>query len=86
MDYTHNAPAQPMKMPAMQEQAQTRAPLNRARQVIGPEQVRQAMEILQKYKDAKADLENRIIEDERWYKMQHWALIAEKHGDRKSVV
>lgn len=83
MDYTQNAPAQPAKMPAMQEQAQTRAPLNRARQVIGPEQVRQAMEILQKYKDAKADLELRIIEDERWYKLQHWALIAEKHGDNR---
>ena len=45
---------------------------------IGPEQVRQAMDTLQKYKNAKAQLEARIIEDERWYKLQHWAVIREQ--------
>lgn len=48
--------------------------------VIGPEQVRLAMTTLTKYKNAKAALEARIIEDERWYKLQHWAVIREQHA------
>lgn len=47
---------------------------------IGPDQVREAMDILTKYKRAKAELEARIIEDERWYKMQHWAVIRQKNA------
>lgn len=43
---------------------------------IGKEQVRKAQEILQKYKDAKASLESRIVENERWYKLRHWDVVA----------
>lgn len=52
-------------------------------QVIGTEQVRKAMTTLQEYKRGKASLENRIIEDERWYKLQHWAVIRESHPDSR---
>lgn len=42
---------------------------------IGKEQVQKAQGILQKYKDAKASLETRIVENERWYKLRHWEVV-----------
>lgn len=42
---------------------------------IGKEQVQKAQQILQKYKDAKASLESRIVENERWYKVRHWEVV-----------
>lgn len=48
---------------------------------IGPEDVKKATEILKKYKQGKNNLENRIIENEQWYKMRHWEQIrASKNG------
>ena len=43
---------------------------------IGKEQVQKAQEILRKYKDSKASLESRIVENERWYKLRHWDVVA----------
>ena len=43
---------------------------------IGKEQVQKAQSILQKYKDAKASLESRIVENERWYKVRHWEVVS----------
>ena len=43
---------------------------------IGKEQVQKAEEILRKYKDGKASLEARIVENERWYKLRHWEVVA----------
>lgn len=40
--------------------------------VIGTAQVRKARETLKKYKDGKARLEQRIVNNEQWYKMRHW--------------
>lgn len=42
---------------------------------IGKEQVKKAFEILKKYKDGKLNLEKRIVENEQWWKLQHWNLI-----------
>ena len=47
---------------------------------IGEEEVRKAEETLRKYKEGKANLENRIVENEQWYKMQHWAQIRSKNA------
>ena len=48
---------------------------------ITEEDVRKATETLQKYKQGKAQLENRIIADQQWYKMRHWDLLkAEDDG------
>lgn len=44
-------------------------------QVIGVEDIRKATAILQKYKAGKASLEQRIIEDEKWYQVQHSEVI-----------
>lgn len=48
---------------------------------IGKEEVREATGILQKYKQGKANLEHRIVENEEWYKMRHWEQI---RGKRKN--
>ena len=42
---------------------------------IGKEEVYQAEATLQKYKQGKAMLEQRIIENEQWYKLRHWDVI-----------
>lgn len=43
--------------------------------VITEDDIAEATMILQKYKAGKANLENRIVEDEKWYKLQHWDMI-----------
>ena len=39
---------------------------------MGPEQVRQAAQILRHYKEGKRNLEQRIIDNEQFWKMRHW--------------
>lgn len=46
---------------------------------IGKEQVQEASQILQKYKQGKASLEERIIDNEQWFKMRHWEQIRRKN-------
>ena len=46
---------------------------------IGAEEVRQAAQILKKYKQGKAHLESRIIDNEQFWKMRHWQQM-EKNG------
>lgn len=44
-------------------------------QPIGSKEVQEANQILNKYKEAKADLESRILENEKWYKLRHWSTL-----------
>ena len=44
-------------------------------QVIGVKEIRRAAEILKTYKDGKANLESRIVEDELWWELRHWEAI-----------
>ena len=44
-------------------------------EVIGREQVLQARLTLQKYKQGKANLEQRIIENEQWFRLRHWECM-----------
>ena len=46
--------------------------------MIGKPELDKAIEILTKYKAGKSELERRIVEDELWYKMQHWEVIRKK--------
>ena len=39
---------------------------------IGKEEIEKATEILLKYKRGKTNLDNRIKESEKWYKIRHW--------------
>ena len=50
--------------------------------VIGREQVRQAYGILQKYKTGKANLEQRLIQNEQWYKLRHWEYLRTQQGEQ----
>ena len=44
-------------------------------QVIGKEQVQKANLTLQKYKEGKANLEKKIVDNEQWYKIRHWECM-----------
>lgn len=44
-------------------------------QVIGKEQIQEASQVLQKYKEGKANLEKRIVDNEQWYKIRHWECM-----------
>ena len=44
-------------------------------QVIGREQVQAAQQTLNKYKEGKANLERRIVENEQWFKLRHWECM-----------
>lgn len=45
--------------------------------------IKKAIETLKKYKDGKAKLEARIVEEEQWWKLRHWDVIREgKNTDR----
>ena len=50
-------------------------------QVIGREQVQAANQTLQKYKEGKANLERRIVDNEQWYKLRHWECLRDKKQD-----
>ena len=45
---------------------------------IGPEEVRQAARTLQKYRQGKAQLEQRLIENEQFWKLRHWQEMEKK--------
>ena len=45
---------------------------------IGKEAVQKAMLTLNKYKEGKANLEKRIVDNEQWYKIRHWECMRDK--------
>lgn len=48
---------------------------------IGREQIMKASQIMQEYKRGKANLEERIISNEQWYKLRHWDTLRSKNKD-----
>ena len=68
------------QMAAAQQVAQITAPgaidgFKALAQVIGREQIQAAQQTLQKYKEGKANLELRIVENEQWFKLRHWECM-----------
>ena len=55
---------------------------NALAQVIGKEQIHKANLTLKKYKEGKANLETKIVENERWYKLRHWECM---RGDKQTI-
>ena len=49
--------------------------------VIGTKEVQQAYQTLLEYKKGKANLEQKIIENEQWYKLRHWECMRDKKQD-----
>lgn len=50
-------------------------------QRISREDILEATHTLQKYKQGKANLEQRIIDNEKWYKMRHWECMRKSQND-----
>ena len=50
---------------------------------IKTEDVRRARTILEKYRQGKQNLENRIIENEKWFRLRHWDTFPTKDGSRR---
>ena len=42
---------------------------------IGKKEIDEAISTLKTYKDGKSNLEKRIVEEERWWKLRHWEVI-----------
>jgi len=42
---------------------------------IGEKEISKATELLIKYKDGKTNLDNRIAENEKWYRLRHWETV-----------
>lgn len=51
--------------------------------VVGAAEVRRAQAILNRYKEGKANLERRVVDNEQWYKLRHWECM---RGHGKSQV
>lgn len=49
--------------------------------VIGEEQVRAATQTLQDYKRGKANLEQKIVDNQKWYRVRHWECMRDKKTD-----
>ena len=57
------------------------APIGAVRQPIGKTQVQTAYQTLLKYKQGKANLEQKIIDNEQWYKIRHWECMRDAKKD-----
>ena len=56
-------------------------------QVIGRQQVLEAQQILNRYKEGKRNLEQKVIENEQWYKLRHWEYMRkQKEGQQVEPV
>lgn len=43
--------------------------------IVGEEEVTKSLELLKKYKQSKTTLENRIVDNEQWFKMRYWEQL-----------
>lgn len=50
-------------------------------QPIGKTQVEEAYQTLLKYKQGKANLEQKIVDNEQWYKIRHWECMRDPKND-----
>ncbi|MBE6795861.1 MAG: hypothetical protein E7533_04685 [Ruminococcaceae bacterium] len=49
---------------------------------MGAEDVDRILDILKKYKEGKASLEKRIVENEQWFKLRHWDAKGKGDGEQ----
>lgn len=55
-------------------------------QAVGVEQIHEANARLQRYKEGKANLEQRVIDNEEWYRLRHWACLRGKNPQQVEPV
>ena len=53
--------------------------------VVGAEQICEAVDTLNRYKQGKANLERRVIDDEEWYRLRHWECMRGRKQDVEPV-
>ena len=58
-----------------EEEQQTEEPQATIKDVIMVDDIRKASQVLKKYKDGKKNLENKIISNEKWWRLRHWEQI-----------
>ena len=63
------------------ESQPTAQPMGAAVQPIGKKQVQEAYQTLLRYKQGKANLEQKIVDNEQWYKIRHWECMRDKNSD-----
>lgn len=81
LDYLPAA-AQKLMGKAQPEGVADNVPVEQA-QAIDKKAIEKAAETLKKYKDGKQKLEERIVEEEQWWKLRHWDVIGKGElGDR----
>ena len=57
--------------------------LNSQKKIIGTKELLDATYTLQKYKEGKANLERRVIENQEWYKLRQWEILRRKANEGK---
>ena len=72
----------PEEKPAKQSEGQPEA-AKLMQEAIGEEQVKKFGEILQKYREGKANLDNRIVANEEWFRLRQWRQM-ETAADRSN--
>ena len=63
------------EIPEPKAQAMMLAGVGQKAQRIGREEIAKAISTLAKYKQGKANLENRVVQDELWWELRHWEAI-----------
>lgn len=53
---------------------------NEGEAAVNKKTVEKAIQTLKDYKDGKSNLESRIVEEERWWKLRHWDVIRGKNS------
>ncbi len=56
---------------------------NKDKKIIGKEEIKEAYETLKKYKEGRANLENRIVSEEMFWKGRHWDILRKKDEKTK---
>lgn len=56
-------------------------PSNKPKLPVGKTEVQEAYKTLLKYKEGKANLEQKIVDNEQWYKIRHWECMRDKKKD-----
>lgn len=46
------------------------------------DRLRRANELLDKYKSGKSKLDDRVVENEKWFRMRHWEMMEGNDGDQ----
>ena len=50
---------------------------------IGEKEISEATKTLEEYKEGKANMDKRIIENDKWYRMRHWEQIRSEQDGKK---